>query len=94
MLQGGDQEAELGEAGWAFSPHALSMVLCCLSSGRQGLVLGREATIKTTPGALPVSTPTAQPAGGALELAKPQTGLSPSITAPREQRRPWGPAQL
>lgn len=41
---------------------------------------------------LSVSTPTAQPTGGALELAKPQAGLSAPITALREQWRPWGPA--
>lgn len=41
---------------------------------------------------LSVSTPTAQPTGGALELAEPQAGLSAPITALREQWRPWGPA--
>lgn len=52
MLQVGDQEAELAGVGQAFSRHVLSTDLCFLPSGRQGLLVGREATIKARPGTL------------------------------------------
>lgn len=83
MLQVRDQEAELAEAEaeQAFSRHALSMDLRFLPSGRQGLVVGREATIKARPGTLSLSPPQLL-----SRLGEPLSWLSPRLgSAPPSQ---------
>lgn len=85
VLRAGDREAELAEAGQAFSrhTHVLSMGLQLPPrwEGRQGLVVGREATIQARPGTLSLSPPKLLG-----RLGEPSSWLSPGLgSAPPSQ---------
>lgn len=92
----GCQEAELAEARWgcAASLPAWSVLACGLSAQGQGADWQERRPLSRT-GQVPAVCfhPPCSAAGGALELSH-RLGSSPSVSAPGEQGRPWGPAQL